>query len=126
MSRSRMCGCLLVIAAFVAWPAAGHAQESTLAGTVVDTTGGVLPGVPVIAIHLATGNVFEGITDGTGQFRMPVRTGIYEVTAALPGFQTVTLTDVNLLLGEVLDTELVLAPATLEEDGDGDRRGAAD
>ena len=115
MSRSRMCGWLLVIAAFVAWPAAGHAQESTLAGTVVDTTGGVLPGVPVIAIHLATGNVFEGITDGTGQFRMPVRTGIYEVTAALPGFQTVTLTDVNLLLGEVLDTELVLAPATLEE-----------
>ena len=115
MSRPRMCGWLLVIAAFVAWPAAGHAQESTLAGTVVDTTGGVLPGVPVIAIHLATGNVFEGITDGTGQFRMPVRTGVYEVTAALPGFQTVTQTGVQLLLGEIFDTTLTLAPATLEE-----------
>ena len=115
MSRSRICGWLLVIAAFVAWPAAGHAQESTLAGTVVDSTGGVLPGVPVIAIHLATGNIFEGITGGTGEFRMPVRSGLYEVTAALPGFQTVTLTGVNLLLGEILETELVLAPATLEE-----------
>ena len=115
MSKSRICGWLLVIAAFVALPAATHAQEATLAGTVVDLTGGVLPGVPVIAIHLATGNVFEGISDGTGQFRMPVRTGIYEVTAALPGFQTVTQTGVQLLLGEVLDTELVLAPATLEE-----------
>jgi len=115
MKRSNICGWLLVIAAFVALPAASHAQESTLAGTVVDSTGGVLPGVPVIAIHLATGNVFEGISDGSGQFRMPVRTGVYEVTAALPGFQTVTQTDVNLLLGEIIETTLTLAPATLEE-----------
>jgi len=115
MSRSSICGWLIVIAAFVALPTTSHAQESTLAGTVVDSTGGVLPGVPVIAIHLATGNVFEGISDGTGQFRMPVRTGLYEVTAALPGFQTVTQTGVQLLLGEVFEATLTLAPATLQE-----------
>ena len=85
MSRSKTCGWLLVIAAFVAWPAAGHAQESTLAGTVVDSTGGVLPGVPVIAIHLATGNIFEGITGGTGEFRMPVRSGRLRGHGRAPG-----------------------------------------
>jgi hypothetical protein len=115
MRRSNICGWLLVLAVFVAWPAAGHAQESTLAGTVVDSTGGVLPGVPVIAIHLATGNVFESITDGAGEFRMLVRTGTYEVTAALPGFQTVTQTGVQLLLGAIFEATLTLAPATLEE-----------
>ena len=115
MKRSRICGWVLVIAAFVAWPIAGHAQEATITGTVVDTTGGVLPGVPVIAIHLATGNVFESVSDGTGQFRMPVRAGDYEVTAALAGFQTVTQTGLQVLLGTITDTQLELAPATLEE-----------
>ena len=115
MRRSNICGWLLVIAAFVAWPAAGHAQEATLSGTVIDSTGGVLPGVPVIAVHTATGNVFEAISDGTGEFRMPVRAGVYEVTAALPGFQTVTLTGLTVALGAIVDSTLTLAPATLEE-----------
>ena len=115
MRRSSICGWLLVLAAFVTWPAAGFAQESTLAGTVVDSTGAVLPGVPVIAVNTATGNVFEGISDGSGEFRMSVRAGLYEITAALPGFQTVTQTGVQLLLAQSLDLELVLAPATLEE-----------
>ena len=86
-----------------------------MAGTVVDSTGGVLPGVPVIAVNTATGNVFEGISDGSGNFRMSVRAGLYEITAALPGFQTVTVTGVQLLLAQTVDTELMLAPATLEE-----------
>jgi len=115
MSRSSICGWLLVIAAFVALPAASHAQEATLTGTVVDSTGGVLPGVPVIAVHTATGNVFETFSDGTGIYRMLVRAGGYEVTAALPGFQTVTLTGVNVLLGAIGNNDLTLAPATLEE-----------
>jgi hypothetical protein len=115
MNLPRSCVWLLVLAALVAWPAASHAQESTLAGTVVDSTGGVLPGVPVIAVNTATGNVFEGISDGSGEFRMSVRAGLYEITAALPGFQTVTLTGVQLLLAQTVDTELMLAPATLEE-----------
>ena len=104
MNRPSICGWLLVLAAFVAFPAASHAQEATLTGTVVDSTGGVLPGVPVIAIHLATGNVFEGISDGSGEFRMLVRAGVYELTAALPGFQTVTQTGVQVLLGAIVDT----------------------
>ena len=115
MNKSSICGWLLVLAAFVAWPAASHAQEATLTGTVVDSTGGVLPGVPVIAVHTATGNVFEGISDGSGEFRMLIRAGVYEVTAALPGFQTVTITGLQVALGAIVESELMLAPASLEE-----------
>ena len=48
------------------------AQEATLVGTATDTSGGAMPGVTVIAIHEATGNSFEAVTDVRGAFRIPV------------------------------------------------------
>lgn len=53
-------------------------------GTVADTTGAVLPGVTVSAVHEATGNTFEVVTDATGSFRLPVRVGSYRVIYGLP------------------------------------------
>ena len=85
MRTSSIVGWLFVIALAVAWPTASYAQEAVLAGTIADTTGAVLPGVTVTAVHEATGNTFEGVTDGTGSYRLPVRVGIYRVTAQLPG-----------------------------------------
>ncbi|MBI4886091.1 MAG: TonB-dependent receptor [Acidobacteria bacterium] len=115
MRRPSM-GCwLFAIALIVGYPAAGLAQEAALTGTVTDTTGGVLPGVTVTAVHEATGNTFEVVTDGTGSFRLPVRVGSYRVTAQLQGFQTVTRTNVQLLLGQQAVVTLELAPATLQE-----------
>ena len=48
---------------------------SHLSGTITDSTGGVLPGVTVTAMHAATGNTFVAVTDERGGFRMPVRVG---------------------------------------------------
>ena len=115
MRRSSIVRWLLAIAVFVAWPAASHAQEAVLAGTVADTTGGVLPGVTVTAVHEATGNTFESVTDGTGSFRLAVRVGSYRITAQLSGFQTVTRVNVQLLLGQQLPITLQMAPAALQE-----------
>jgi hypothetical protein len=97
------------------WPAAGLAQEAVLTGTVTDATGGVLPGVTVTAVHEATGNTFEAVTDGAGAFRMPVRVGGYRITAQLQGFQTLTRTNLQLLLGQQAAISLELAPASLQE-----------
>jgi Carboxypeptidase regulatory-like domain len=66
------------------------AQEATLSGTVTDITGGVLPGVTVVAVHETTGNSYTSVTDGTGRYRMAVRTGVYRLTAELDGFATIT------------------------------------
>jgi hypothetical protein len=46
---------LFLILAVLALPAVTSAQEATIGGTVRDTTGVVLPGVAVRAIHEATG-----------------------------------------------------------------------
>ena len=53
---------LFLLAALLALPCAAYAQEAALAGTITDSTGGVLPGVTVTAVHEATGNRFEAVT----------------------------------------------------------------
>src|SRR5688572_25037843 len=90
----------LFLACVLALPAAVFAQEAVLTGTVVDETGAVLPGVTVTAVHEATGNKFETVTDGSGVFRIPARIGGFTLTAELQGFNTVTLTGINLLVGQ--------------------------
>jgi hypothetical protein len=66
------------------------AQAQTLAGTVRDTSGGVLPGVTVEAASPALiEKVRSTTTDGSGQYRITdLRPGLYTVTFTLPGFAT--------------------------------------
>ena len=90
-------------------PVAGYAQEAVVSGIVRDATAGVLPGVTVTAIHEATGNTFEAVTDDGGAYRIP-RMETYRVTAAITGFATVTpRIGLELLLGQqaVVVTRLV-------------------
>ena len=96
-------------------PVVGYAQEAVLTGTVTDSTGGVLPGVTVTAVHEATGNTFVGATDGSGIYRVPARIGTYRITAELSGFNTVTRTGVTLQVGQVATVNLQMAVSTLQE-----------
>jgi hypothetical protein len=77
-------------------PAAAWAQ-ATLAGTVQDNTGGVLPGVTVEASSPALiEKVRTTTTDGTGQYRIPeLRPGTYTLTFTLSGFTTVQRQEVQ-------------------------------
>jgi hypothetical protein len=66
---------LALAAALLILPVSAFAQEAVISGTVADATGGVLPGVVVHAVHQASGNSFEAVTDGSGAYRLPVRVG---------------------------------------------------
>jgi hypothetical protein len=92
-------------------PAAAYSQEATLTGTVTDGTGAVLPGVTVRAVHEASGNSFEAVTDVRGAYRIPARIGGYVITAQLTGFSTVTRHGVELLVGQtaVIDLKMSLS-----------------
>jgi hypothetical protein len=100
MRSATAIGRLVLLGAILALPAAAFAQESVLTGTVTDSTGAVLPGVTVQAVNEASGNSFEGVTDGRGVYRVAVRVGSYRLTAQLAGFSTVNRAGVNLLVGE--------------------------
>jgi hypothetical protein len=92
-----------------------YAQDAVLTGTVTDATGAVLPGVTVTAVNEATGNTFVGVTDGTGNYRIPARVGAYRITAELSGFTTVQRTGVQLLVGQTIGVNLQMSPSTIQE-----------
>jgi carboxypeptidase family protein len=111
----RHLGRLVLVLAILAAPAIAHAQDATLTGTVTDSTGGVLPGVAVTALHEASGNTFEGVTDEHGVFEIHLRTGAYRITAQLQGFAVVMRSGVELLVGQQAVVNLQLAPSTVQE-----------
>src|SRR5688572_30784 len=90
----------LVLIAILALPGVALAQEATISGTVADSTGAVLPGATIVAVHEVTGNTFEAVTDERGGYRIPVRVGAYRMTAQLPGFATVVRSGLQVLVGQ--------------------------
>jgi hypothetical protein len=73
------------------WPALASAQTSSIAGTVKDTSGAVLPGVTVeVSSPALIEKTRSAVTDGNGQYKIiELRPGTYSVTFTLPGFSTV-------------------------------------
>ena len=88
--RQYIKGVLVLVILSIA--ASGHAQTlGTIAGTVKDATGAVLPGVSVeVASPALIEKVRSATTDGAGAYAiisLPV--GTYSVTFTLPGFGTI-------------------------------------
>src|SRR4029453_16422456 len=106
---------LMLVRAIFVLPVIASAQEAVLTGTVTDSTGAVLPGVTVTAVHQASGNRFMTVTDEGGVYRVPVRAGAYQIVAELAGFTTVTRTGVDLLVGQAATINVQLAPSTVQE-----------
>lgn len=62
-------------------------STGTLAGTVLDSSGAVVPGADVKITSKETGLTRDVKTGAEGQFRFDLLpTGTYEVRATLPGF----------------------------------------
>src|SRR5882672_2059604 len=104
----------LLVGMIVALPTAGYAQDSTITGTAVDSTGGVLPGVTVTATNVDSGNTFVAVSDDRGNFRLPVRIGNYRISVELAGFATINRT-VQMLVGQTSVLNFQMAPSTLQE-----------
>ena len=106
---------LLVVSVILVVPVVGSAQEAALTGVVTDATMAVLPGVTVKAVHAASGNTFEAVTDQRGAYRLPVRVGVYKITAELAGFNTVTRDGVELLVGQTTAINLQMTTGGVAE-----------
>src|SRR5688572_2596290 len=105
MNRSLLRVGLSVLLAVVvcAAGARAYAQGGTtqsLSGTVVDSTGAVIPGADVAAKHLGTGVVATAVSNAEGLFSIPsLQIGTYTVTVTLQGFKTVVINNVVLTSG---------------------------
>jgi len=86
-----------------------------IAGTVVDSSGALIEGATITAKHLATGTSSSTVSSG-GSFRFPsLQVGQYDVTATMPGFQTVTQSGVNVQISTTTAVNMTLNPGAVTE-----------
>ena len=85
--------------------AAAQTPTGTIDGVVVDTSGAVVPGVPVVLTHEPTGAVRETVSDAQGIFRVPLLpVGPYTVKATLAGFQPFEARGIALTIGQAVSS----------------------
>ncbi|HXT32501.1 MAG TPA: TonB-dependent receptor [Vicinamibacterales bacterium] len=112
--------CTLAVAgAVLAIAAPAFAQggtSSTLAGVVVDNSGGVIPGANVVVKNDATGVSQDSVTNGQGAFSFPgLSVGTYTVTVTLQGFKTYVARNVVLTTGAPASVKAVLEVGGMTE-----------
>jgi hypothetical protein len=89
---------------------------SSLSGTVVDSSGAVIPGATISAKNKATNSDFTTVSADQGSFTIPAMPpGTYTVTVSLMGFKTVVLNDVVLNAAVPATVRAVLEVGTLSE-----------
>src|SRR5262245_1558047 len=88
---------LLVVCPLLVTASFGQVTNSTLTGTVADSTGAVLPGVTVSATNTATGVASTNVTNEAGAYTIQgLISGTYTVSSELPSFQRQTYLNVEL------------------------------
>jgi len=115
-----------LVMALAGAPAFAQGSTSSITGTVLDTSGGAVPGATVTAKNEATGATFVVVTGTRGIFNVPsVPVGIYSVTVTLDGFKTAVLAGIDvsgaepaivnarLEVGELAETVVVQAAGEL-------------
>jgi hypothetical protein len=95
----------------------GFAQQTgQINGVVADSSGGVIPGVTVIAVESGTSISRDTITGANGRYQFPsLRPTTYEIRAELAGFRTVRQTDVTLAANQNLTLNITLELGDLSE-----------
>jgi hypothetical protein len=114
--RTSVARTLVVTAGLLTLPAVATAQSS-IAGTVRDSSGAVLPGVTVEASSPALiEKARSAVTDGSGVYKIiELRPGMYSVTFTLPGFVTVRREGIELTADFTAPVHAEMRVGTVEE-----------
>jgi carboxypeptidase family protein len=94
------------------------AQQTTgsVTGRVLDQQGGAIPGATVTAKSASTGFTRTVVSDASGvYFLAALPVGIYEVTAQLKGFGTVSKKDIEVNISQVQAVDFSMKLATVAE-----------
>jgi hypothetical protein len=119
--------CLLLAAAGAA---RAQVDEGSISGTVMDSTGAVVPNANVTVRNTDVGLTLTGVSNSAGEFTFsPLRIGHYTVTVSASGFEKTTQQNltvdisqhlqvpIHLKTGEITQTvEVTTAPPQLQTD----------
>ncbi|MBB5343750.1 TonB-dependent receptor [Tunturibacter empetritectus] len=84
-------------------------STGTIAGTITDSNGAVVPNATVVITDTATGIVTKSVTSATGFYSVPnLQIGPYTVSVSVTGFSTQTANDVQLNVGAQQEVNFAL------------------
>lgn len=95
--------------------AQGVSGSASVAGTVTDTTGAVIPGASVVLLNVERGSEQEVSTNEAGNYAYPdITPGTYSVRVSSDGFQTREVTDLQVQVGQraAVNVELEVGQVT--------------
>ena len=109
----------LAVALFVlaaATSALSQSDRGTIAGTVLDSSGGAVTGATVTVKDAQTGVAYTATSGPTGGYRIPdVRVGAYTVSVAAAGFKTEEKTGVTVQVNTTASVDFVLQAGDVKE-----------
>ncbi|MBW8867080.1 MAG: TonB-dependent receptor [Acidobacteria bacterium] len=107
---------VLTLALSAAAFAQSTAANGAIEGTILDTSGAVLPGVTVTITNVGTGAERSVTTNEKGLYRAPLLPlGKYRVIAELQGFKKFEQTDISLSVGQTATVNATLSVGTVSE-----------
>src|SRR5690606_7121772 len=112
ITPSRRLGALILTTVALLAPLDVSAQEGrgTIAGTVVDASGAVVPGAAVTVTNIAMGTDVATVTNDAGLFTVPyLIPGPYRITVELSGFKRLVREGIELRVGARLGLTLDMA-----------------
>src|SRR5687768_14652415 len=99
-TRSLIVSAALAIVCALSGSAAAQ-TSSTVAGTVKDTQGGIIPGATVTLVSETRGTTFEAVAGNTGDFVISnVPSDTYTIRVTMDGFKTTERKGIPVSLGE--------------------------
>src|SRR5215472_13811959 len=99
-----------------ATPGFSQSDRGTIAGTVLDSSGGVVTGATVTATDSATNTVYTATPGPTGGYRLyDLRVSVYKVSLSAPGFKTEEKTGVVVQINSTATVDFSLQPGEVKE-----------
>jgi hypothetical protein len=107
---------VLVLSHFLLSDLKAQSATGNIQGTVVDSSGAVLPGATVKLTNTATGFSRVVTTNERGDYQAPLMPlGVYEISAEFSGFQTKILRGITLQVNQTAVIPIELAPGQVTE-----------
>jgi carboxypeptidase family protein/TonB-dependent receptor-like protein len=103
--------CVVLLAAFflsAAWPVFGQGNLGAITGTVLDSSGAVVPDLPLTITNVETGVKWTATTSSAGYYRVAVPPGTYRLEAQKQGFKTHITDKILVPVAQVVTVDLTL------------------
>ena len=103
---------LTMVLVYPAW-----AQTASIAGTVEDNTGAVVPGAEITVRNTATNEAHEATSGATGSYAVTnLQIGPYEITVKKEGFKLFRLPSIELTVAQAVTVDPKLIPGAVTEE----------